>query len=177
MYKVDNNTDEHKFRRHYFGKFLLEQLNGGWRCLNYDESSLDHFNCYSRAWCRRGKKVGDFIAPVAPRITLVAAVDNLGNSYLSLLQTNSNRHTTLLLLSQLFDLLSQEDPHWKESTIIIIDGARYHTTPSIRAMFRLHGVSHCITSPHSPQLAPIELYFSMLKQGELNPKDLPSSKK
>jgi hypothetical protein len=127
-YKVDINLESHKLKRHYFGKFLLERMHQGYRVINFDESAVDQFDFQYYSWSQKGMKNAYCSKVVSPRITLVAAIDNLGNKYMSMLQCNSNRHTTILVLSQLFELLYEDDPYWNESSIIIIDGAKYHTT-------------------------------------------------
>lgn len=147
---MDTNNDAHKLKRHYFAKFLLRALNGGYRVINYDESAIVQMNYSYKSWSPIGQSNLGLKKPVAPRVTLVAAVDNLGNKYVSLLQCNSTRFTTQLLLSQLFDVLTEEDPYWKQSSILLLDGAKWHTTAEVKALFRLHGVSYCITSPSSP---------------------------
>jgi hypothetical protein len=148
--KDDVNNDAYKLKRHYFGKFLLETLGKQFRVINFDESAIVQMNYALKSWSPIGKSNLGLSKPVAPRVTLVAAVDNLGNKYLSCLQCNSDRFSTQLLLSQLFELLDEEDPYWKESSIILLDGVGHHSTDEVKALFRIHRVSYCITSPNSP---------------------------
>jgi hypothetical protein len=147
---VDVNSELAKFKRHYFGKFLLQSYSEKLRVINFDESTIDHFNCVSKTWSKIGKPNRSSNKPVTPRVSMVAAVDNYGNKYVSLHQRNSNRFSTLLILSQLFRILDKEDSNWKQHTILLIDGARYHTRIEVKAFFKLNGVRFAITSPNSP---------------------------
>jgi hypothetical protein len=147
--KVEINQDCFKLKRHYFAKFLLGRLSDGFRIINYDESTIDHFDFTNKCWTPKGKPTRMFCGPVNPRVSLMAAVDNFGNKYMAMSQCNSNRFTTLLFLHQLFELLLEEDPYWNLSSIMI-DGAKYHTCIEVKALFRLYQVSYCVTSPNSP---------------------------
>lgn len=148
--KVDVNSDPFKFKRHYFGKFLIKTLSEKYRVINYDESTIDHFESFHKTWSSIGCQERSKNKEVNPRVSLVAAVDNYGNKYMSMLQCNSNRYTTMLILSQLFKLLDEEDSNWKLNSIVMIDGASYHSVIEVKAFFKLHKVRFAITSPHSP---------------------------
>lgn len=97
-HKDDFNLREYKFKRHYFSRFFLDKMGQGWRCINFDESHINELNFCNKAWSRRGKVYRMENKAVVPRVTMVAAVDNLGNKYLSLHQSNSNQRTTQLML-------------------------------------------------------------------------------
>ena len=59
-------------------------------------------------------------------------------------------------LSRLAAQLTKEDPHWRENTYFIADGARYQTCDdSMNHAIQL-GMKFIISSPYSYSSAPIE---------------------
>ena len=74
--------------------------------------------------------------------------------------------TFLLHLAKQLDL---ERPNWRDDTIILLDGARYHTGEDIREYMRKLELDVIWSAPYSYSTAPIELVFGALKFGELNP--------
>ena len=52
---VDVNTNAHKFKRHFFSKFLIDSEHLKYRCLNYDETHINEMNSRKKSWSDRGK--------------------------------------------------------------------------------------------------------------------------
>ena len=67
---------------------------------------------------------------------MIVAMDNCGDIYLSLMQANSNSDTFSLFMSHLIEELDRDRPNWKRDTVIQLDGARYHTTPQVKALLK-----------------------------------------
>ena len=59
---------------------------------------------------------------------MVAAVDNFGEAYLSLIQANNNQYTYAEVVRELVLKLDGERPNWRDDTIWLLDGAKMHTT-------------------------------------------------
>ena len=57
---------------------------------------------------------------------MITGVDKLGNIYLSLTQSNSNKSMMGLFMEHLVAKLDKENPYWRQGTIIQWDGAPYH---------------------------------------------------
>lgn len=149
-YGVDVNSRELKYKRHHFAKKLIQEILKGTRIINYDESTIDHLNFTRRLWSTKGKTVTLNSLPVKPKLSLIAAVDSNGSKWFSLLQRNSDRISTQVMLKNLFKSLDDDDPQWRSNSIIVLDGASYHLVKEVKALFRLCGVRYIITSPHSP---------------------------
>ena len=114
---------------------------------------------------------------MAPRLSLIAALDTEGRAYFSLTQVNTDQYVMLVFLRHLVKTLDQERPGWREETIILLDGARYHTGGDIREYLHKMQLQVIWSAPYSYSTAPIELLFGGLKFGELNPEKLPTGKK
>ena len=74
-------------------------------------------------------------------------------------------------------MLDEEEPTWREDTVILLDGARYHTGEEVREYLQKMQLRVVWSAPYSYSAAPIELLFGGLKFGELNPEKLPTGKR
>jgi transposase len=53
-----------------------------------------------------------------------------------------------------------------------MDNAKYHKSAEVRAAVKKLGIPLIYSGPYSYISAPIELYFGLLKRGDLNPERL-----
>ena len=83
----------------------------------------------------------------------------------------------LAFLMYLVELLDLENPSWRNDTVILLDGAKYHTGVDLRDYMRKLELSVIWSAPYSYDTAPIELVFAHLKFGELNEEEFPTGKK
>ena len=112
-----------------------------------------------------------------PRITLIAALDTLGNVYLSLTQANSTNKSMECYFHHLTAKLDSERPGWRQDTVIIMDNAPYHVSQATLKVFRDLRVPVLFLGPHSYNISPCELFFSFMKSTHLNPSFFPTGKK
>ena len=75
----------------------------------------------------------------------------------------------LTFLRALTQQLDDEIPGWRANCLCLLDGAKYHTSPEMRRHLEKLGLPVVYTAPYSYTSSPIELLFSALKMGELNP--------
>ena len=73
----------------------------------------------------------------------------------------------MVFLRHLIMQLDNERPGWRADTIILLDGARYHTCEDIREYLHKMQLQVIWSAPYSYSTAPIELLFGGLKLGEL----------
>ena len=105
---------------------------------------------------------------VSPRISVIAAIDTDGNVWLALTQANTDSNVLLTFFKSLMTRLDRELPGWQQETLILLDGAKYHTSPEMRSHFEALDLPVIFTAPYSYSSSPIERLFSALKLGELN---------
>jgi transposase len=156
---------------------MLELLRRGLRVVNVDESWLNESRFIRRMWCPpdgAGTVTGKMLQP---RLSLIAALDTDGRLYFSLTHANTDSDVMLAFMQHLIRQLYQESPDWREGTVFLFDGARYHTSEEMREYFRKMEVRVIYSAPYSYSAAPIELVFGALKRGELNKKREPTGKK
>ena len=84
------NSTRNLYLRQQFGVKMLDLLKNGKRILNVDETWIGQTNHTRSVW-RSSNKNGSMTAnTVAPRISMIVGIDNWGDLYLSLHQTNTN---------------------------------------------------------------------------------------
>ena len=81
-----------------------------------------------RKWQTKNSKNSVAAFQLTPRVSMLTAVDTLGNSYIALAQSNSNESMMSLFWKSLVLKLDKERPGWRNSTIWTLDGAAYHSS-------------------------------------------------
>ena len=82
--------------------------------------------CPTNAPCTVGENA------INPRIALIAALDNDGRVYFAMTHSNTDSDVMILFLSNLIRKLNTEIPDWRENSVILLDGAKYHTSDETR---------------------------------------------
>ena len=114
---------------------------------------------------------------VAPRISLIAALDTDGRMWFSLTQANTDADVMTTFLRYLVRQLDLETPGWQDNTTILLDNASWHNKPEMKERLAKMELPIIYSGPYSYSTAPIELVFGALKLGDLNPQRLPTGKK
>jgi len=112
-----------------------------------------------------------------PRVSLIVAFDNFGEVYLAVSQSNTNSNSILLFVRALVAQLNVEDRHWREKTIIFWDGAAYHQSAATLKLLDELQVPMMVSGPHSYDVAPCELWFSLFKRADINPRKVKTGKR
>jgi len=115
---------------------MLELLKEGKRILNIDESWFNETNFTRQMWCPANSSASVPLAPVIHRLSLIAALDTEGRIYYSLTQVNTDQNIVLIFLIHLMEQLDLDHPSWRDDTVILMDGARYHTGTEVREYMR-----------------------------------------
>ena len=156
---------------------MLELLNTDVRIINCDETWVNDLDFRKMRWVVRGESSGVTSKEVAPRISVIMAIDNYGNTYVCTTQVNTDENVFCLYLENLAAKLSKEDPGWKQNSILLLDGAKYHMSAQTRDIIRRIGCKTCFTAPYSFQTSPIELAFAAVKKTFINPGHIKTGKK
>ena len=83
----------------------------------------------------------------------------------------------MIYLQHLVNQLNQERSSWRDDTVLLLDGARYHTGSEVREYLRKLELTVIWSGPYSYSTAPIETVFAALKFGQLNQDRKPTGKK
>ena len=82
-----------------------------------------------------------------------------------------------MFLRYLVRQLDLETPGWQENSTILLDNASWHSKPEMKERLAKMELPIIFSGPYSYSAAPIEMVFSALKLGDLNPERLPTGKK
>ena len=104
-------------------------------------------------------------------------MDTDGQVWFALTQANTDSDVLLLFFRDLIEKLDHGTPDWRDDTVFLLDGARYHTSAEMIAYFEQLRVQVMFTAPYSYESSPVERLFSALKLGELNQERGPTGKR
>ena len=74
----------------------------------------------------RGKPNARTLKELPCRVTLIAAIDNFGASYLSVATGNTDSDVFVSYLYHLAAILDRESGDWRKNTVFLLDNAPYH---------------------------------------------------
>ena len=104
---------------------------------------------------------------INPRLALIAALDSDGKVYFALTHAITDSDVIASFLKRLCDSISTFDPDWRDNSVILLDGARYHTSEETRNTIQKLRLPVIFSGPYSYSTAPIEMLFGGLKNGTL----------
>jgi len=163
--------------RQQYAQTLLPLLQNGTRILNIDESWIQQTNFTRMCWTTTGTTATMPAKPISYRIAMIAALDTDGCLYYSLTQANTDQNVMMIYLQHLVEQLDLERSGWRDDTVLLLDGARYHTGSKVREYLRKLELQVIWSGPYSYSSAPIEMVFGALKFGEINPDKKSTGKK
>ena len=122
--------------RQQYAMTILPLLQNGTRILNLDETWINDTNYTRMMWCPPQTPATMTTKPISYRISMIAALDTQGCIYYSLTQANTDQNVMMIFLIHLVNLLDLERPSWRDDTVLLLDGARYHTGSRVREYMR-----------------------------------------
>ena len=149
----------------------------GKRIINIDETWIGEMDFRRLKWRRRGESNTISSKDVLPRLSMLAAIDNYGEIYFSIVQANVDHQVFCIFITKLVAKLTTEDANWRSKTILMFDNASYHHDIMVLNQLQLQGCDIIFLGPYSFAAAPCELFFSALKRTQLNPHHLATGKK
>ena len=142
-----------------------------------DETWIGETDFRRKIWRPRGEILSLPERTVNPRISMITAIDTEGLVYLSLTQVNTDNTVMQLYLSKLAMLLDGQRKGWRNDTVLMLDGAKYHTSDSTLQLMRALEIPVIFTGPYGYDGSPIELFFAYFKNQHINPQGNPTGKK
>ena len=155
---------------------LLDTALAKARIINIDESWLGMEDFRRMKWQVPGLTNSVPKKLWSPRISLLLALDNFGESYVALSQTNTNGPVFQLFIRGLVKMLNEQERRWRETTLIFMDGALYHQSSSTLGILQQLDVPVLISGTHSYDVAPCEKWFALFKRVNINPRKVKTGK-
>ena len=110
---VQSNTTRCLVMRQRYALRMLELLKDGQRIINVDESWLNQTNFQRKVWAQKSRPASVNNKSVAPRISLIAALDTDGQAFYGLTQVNTDQYVMMVFLAYLAQRLDNETPGWR----------------------------------------------------------------
>ena len=82
-----------------------------------------------------------------------------------------------LFLSHFCRLLDKDEWGWRENTVILLDGAKYHTSKKAKEVLAYLQIPTIFSGPYSYDGAPCELLFGHFNKTDINTSRLSTGKK
>jgi hypothetical protein len=79
-------------------------------------------------WAPAGAPASFTDKQVNPRLALIATLDTDGRVFFALTHANTDTDIMIMFISTLCRKLDTEIPNWKDDSIFLLDGAKYHTS-------------------------------------------------
>ena len=109
---IQGNAERCLVLRQQYALRLLPLLDSRRRIINVDESWLNQTRFVRRTWVPADAPGTFTIKQVAPRISLLAALDTEGRIWCALTQANTDADVMTLFLRHLVRQLDRESPGW-----------------------------------------------------------------
>ena len=171
------NSERCLVLRQKYALQILPLLEQGKRIINVDESWLNETSFVRKMWQPKSQACSVTAPIVSPRLSVIAAIDTEGRVWFALTQANTDSEVLLIFFQSLIEKLDLDTPDWREHTVFLLDGARYHTSAETLAYFEQMRLQVTFTAPYSYDSSPIERLFAGLKLGELNKEREPTGKR
>ena len=142
---------------------MIQLLKENKRIINIDESWIAEIDYSRKMWCPSKAPCTVNEQSIGIRHSLIAALDTDGHVYFALTHANTDSDVMLSYLKRLDMILSNESPDWKENSIILLDGAKYHTSEKTRDTLKKLQIPTIYSAPYSYSTAPIERLFGGFK--------------
>ena len=174
---MQQNSDKNRLLRQQWALAYLGILKNKKVIINIDESWLDNMDYRRMKWCIRGSSNSVARKAVQPRISMIMALDTLGNLYASLTQVNTDSKVMSLYLIELAKVLGKQRKNWRKNTVLLLDGAAYHMSGDALAVMKSLQLPIMFLGPHSFNCAACELLFAALKATNMNVERAPTGRR
>jgi hypothetical protein len=152
-------------------QFALRLLNTSvlkTRVICIDESFLNQEDFRRMKWQAPGTRNSIPKKSWTPRISVLLAFDNFGESYVAMSQSNTNSSVINLFIRDLVRQLNEGKRNWRKDTLIYWDNAPYHKSAATLKLLEELQVPIMFSGPHSYDTAPCELWFALFKKVNIN---------
>ena len=114
--------------RQRYAMRLLPLLERGTRIINIDETWLNETSFIRRTWAPRDGSGNAKLNSMAPRLSMIAAMDTEGQVWFSLSHSTTDSNVMITFLHHLVQAIDNETPGWKENSWLVHDNAPYFTS-------------------------------------------------
>ena len=157
------DTERNMLIKWYFTVRIAHIIEGIDLIVNIDEASFSRSLKRNRSWLKRG--VEDVITNIkySGSLSLISAITSSGSSFHATVSGWINSSLFMKFMVELTNFLKRHHGDELEKVLILLDNAPSHRAKTIKDYFKASETSVIFLPPYSPELAPVEKYFSILK--------------
>jgi hypothetical protein len=171
------NSQRCLVQRLEYAKRMLDLYQADKIVVNCDESWVGESDFRRMKWGPRHGTNSVRERVIAPRVTLIMAHDSNGELFMSFSQSNTDGPFFQLFLKHLVELFDAQRPSWRETHVILLDGANYHNQDDTLDQIVRLKIPVIFSGPYSYDAAACELAFGYLKSQDINQRGLSTGKK
>ena len=153
-----------------FVVLLMDLINDSKWIVNIDESSLSRLTKTDYTWGIKGVPVVTKNVRFIGSLNIITAISTSGYSYSTILTETTNSKIFIQFLKQLVNNLKLNEKVKETEILIVMDNSQVHQSKIVIEHLQLWGVKYLFLPSYSPELAPVELFFGILKQRILRTK-------
>ena len=131
--------------------------------VNIDEASFSRSLKRKRSWLKRG--IEDVIASIkySGSLSLISTIKSSGSSFHITVSSWINSSLLMKFMVVLTNILKRHHGDELGKVLILLDNAPSHRAKTIKDYFKASKASVIFLQSYSPELTPVEKYFSILK--------------
>ena len=135
--------------------------------INIDESSFSRTTKLAHSWLKKGKawKLGNIWS--SSSTFLITAITSRGNVFAANTKGSINSSMFLEFMAKLRTFIRGSCNIQEDRCLFIFDNASTHRSAKVVEYWKQYSLSVAFIPPYMPELAPIEKYFSILKNSIL----------
>ena len=131
--------------------------------VNIDEAWFSRTTVAKRSWLRRGMDETITNIKHSGSLSLISAITSSGWSFNATVTGSINSKIFINYLKQILSFLTEQHGVRSERTLIVMDNASTHKAGIVKEFLNSWGTFVAFIPPYSPELAPVEKYFGVLK--------------
>ena len=157
------NIDFQNSLKWLFGIRFIHNLSKGWVLINIDESVIGKNTRINYSWLSKGTSYPITNMKFNNSISLISAIWSNGFSLSALVKGTNNSEIFLKFLERMIKELQVNWDIWIHRWMILLDNWSIHKSKLITDYLKKWKAKVYFIIPYSPELAPIEMFFSKVK--------------
>ena len=161
---IDYNEERQLWMKQWFAVKLSMLLKNFELLINIDESSFSRLTKKNYSWIPKGK--AQIIKNICFRnsCSLVTAITSSGSVIAAKPSGWVNSKLFIIFLKELIRFIKETEQVEQQKVLILLDNASIHRSGEGKEILENENLNVAYIPQYSPELAPIEHYFSKLKQ-------------
>ena len=161
---IDYNEERQLWMKQWFAVKLSMLLKNFELLINIDESSFSRFTKKNYSWIPKGK--AQVIKNICFRnsCSLVITITSSCSAIAAKSSGWVNSKLFIIFLKELIRFIKEIEQVEQQKVLILLDNASIHRSGKVKEILENENMNVAYIPQYSPELAPIEHYFSKLKQ-------------